>query len=277
MKSTKYFLVILLLLTLVCCSRLEDKAESNKVELNRAAPAMGLAMNEVHEYQPDVAVQFGKQTIKSASLTLKVDDFLKAQNEIRKFVDQSNGFIFRNEQRGELESKLSGTMVLKIPTEKYSDALAFLRNLGTVFELGEKAEEISDRMVDLETRLKNSRTLELRIREILSSQTGNLEQIVQAERELARVRSEIEEMSGRLRNMKNRVQYATFTIHLFVSGSKDVETRSWYGPLLQDLRDLGFVVAGSIGALLTVIVAVIPWILLFVFLRRLYRKLRKSK
>jgi len=271
-------MVAILLVLLASCSQFEDIQDQQlAMQEQNNLPVAGFARSEGMPYNPDVSVNFGSSTIKTARLTLKVSVFVKAQDDIRKYVGDKKGFVSRNEQKGESEDKLSGTMVLKVPVAEFDATLAFLRALGTVYELNEVSEEISDRIVDLETRLKNSKILEARIREILSKQTGNLDQVVQAERELSRVRSEIEEMSGRLRNMKTRVKFATFTIHLFVSGSKDVETRSWYGPLLQDLRDLGFVVAGSIGALLTIIVAAIPWIFFFIFARKLYRKIRAKK
>lgn len=218
-----------------------------------------------------------REEMKSAQLTLKISDFDKARQAVRDFTIQNKGYLVRSEQKGENPEKLTGTLVIRVPSATYDDTLVFLRDMGKLYELSEQAEEVSQQLFDLEARLRNARILEKRILSILSDQTGNIHDVVDAERELAQVRSRIEEMESRLKGLRGKVDYARFTIHLFVSGSKEVEIRAWYGPLLQDLRDLGFVIAGSLGILITVIVAVLPWLLLLWFIRRRWIARRGKK
>lgn len=218
-----------------------------------------------------------REEMKSAQLTLKISDFDKARQAVQDFIIKNKGYLVRSEQKGENPEKLTGTLVIRVPSATYDDTLVFLRSLGKLYELSEQAEEVSQQVFDLEARLRNARILEKRILSILSDQTGNIHDVVDAERELAQVRSRIEEMESRLKSLRGKVDYARFTIHLFVSGSKEVETRAWYGPLLQDLRDLGFVIAGSLGILITVIVAVLPWLLLLWFIRRRWIAWRAKK
>ena len=96
--------------------------------------------------------------------------------------------------------------------------------------------------------------------------------MIEAERELARIRQRIEDITGRVRGLRVKTDYATFTLHLFITRSREAEARTWWGPLWQDLRDLGFVVAGSLGALVTFVVAVIPWIFALWFLAQFLRR-----
>jgi hypothetical protein len=236
-----------------------------------AAPEGGLA-----DDQPDApAPGRAQDVIYEARLTVQVDDFVKAQDAIRVKVETAGGFVARNEQRGESADKLSGTMILKVPASQYAALLTDLRALGRVFELSENAEDVSDQLIDLDARLSNARKLEQRILTLLDEKTGHIREIIEAERELAQIRTQIEELDGNQKRLRQRVALATVTVNLFVSGSKDLEARTWYGPLLQDLRDLGFVLAASIGALVTIIVAILPWLILLWLLRRWWKR-RKS-
>ncbi len=220
--------------------------------------------------------ELARQVIHAATLSIKVPDFVKAQQSIKEHIEAARGFVARSEQRRESNDALAGTMVLRVPVANYDETLSFLQGLGKVYELSENAEDATDRVVDLQARLNNARRLEQRILSLLEKNTGSIADIIEAERQLADTRARIEEMEGRFKRLKARTDFAAFTVHLFVSGSREVDTRTWYGPLLQDIRDLGFVVAGSLGALLTVIVAVLPWIPLAWWLRRWFNR-RKNR
>jgi len=226
-----------------------------------------------------VMPESSRQVIRGARVAVKVSDYTEARKKIKQFAEENGGFVFRSSQQREKNDDLSGTIVVKIPQEHYNAALEFFSALGKVYELTEEAEDVSDNVADLGLRIKNSRKLEERILAILADQTGSISDVLEAERELARVRERIEKLEGQKNGILKRVKYATFTLNLFVSSSKSVEIRTWYGPLLQDLRELGFVLTSSLGALLKVLVGVLPWLLLiFVGLRwRRRYKLRKSQ
>lgn len=212
------------------------------------------------------------QVIRESTVTLKVADYTDATRTVRERVAELKGFVARSEQRGEEPQKRSGTLVVRVPQSDYESFLTFIQGLGRVFELSEKAEDVFDRLVDLKQRLANARRLETRILALLEEKSLHIRDIIEAERELAQIRSQIEELEGGLARLEDRVALATFTIHLFVSGSKDMEAKTWYGPLLQDFRDIGFVLAGSLGALLTLLVAGAPWVFLLLLVRRWWRR-----
>ena len=56
------------------------------------------------------------------------------------------------------------------------------------------------------------RRLEQRLLALLAARTGKLEEVLSVERELARVREEIERYEGRLRYLSSRVAMSTLTI-----------------------------------------------------------------
>ena len=73
---------------------------------------------------------------------------------------------------------------------------------------------------DTDARLKNARVMEQRLIDMLKTKTGKVSDLLQVEKELGRVREEIEKMQGELKYWDSQVQFATVTISL---AEKDME------------------------------------------------------
>jgi hypothetical protein len=108
--------------------------------------------------------------------------------------------------------ELSAT--LRIPAKQLDGFLADLRKLGHVEEESRGNEEVSAQYVDLQARLKTARATEQRLIELLGARTGKLSDVLEAERELARVRGEIESMQGENAVLVHRVGYASVQVEL---------------------------------------------------------------
>ena len=108
--------------------------------------------------------------------------------------------------------ELSAT--LRIPAKQLEGFLTDLRKLGHVEEESRGNEEVSAQYVDLQARLKAARATEQRLIELLGTRTGKLSDVLEAERELARVRGEIESMQGENAVLVHRVSYATVQVDL---------------------------------------------------------------
>jgi hypothetical protein len=106
------------------------------------------------------------------------------------------------------------TVSLRIPTKQLDGFLADVRKLGHVEEENRENEEVSDQYVDLQARLRSARATEQRLIELLGTRTGKLQDVLEAERELARIRGEIESMQGQSALLVHRVNYATVQVDL---------------------------------------------------------------
>jgi hypothetical protein len=78
--------------------------------------------------------------------------------------------------------------------------------------VGTRGQDVSEEFYDLEAREKAKKVEEDRLVKHLADSTGKLDEILAVERELSRVRSEIERMQGRLRVLGNLTSLATVTI-----------------------------------------------------------------
>jgi hypothetical protein len=72
--------------------------------------------------------------------------------------------------------------------------------------------DVGEEYLDVSTRVANARRLEQRLVELLASRTGKLSDVLDVERELARVRGEIEGYEGRLRYLRTHVTMSTLAV-----------------------------------------------------------------
>ena len=93
-----------------------------------------------------------------------------------------------------------------------ADALARLRQIGQVVEDTQGSEDVTDQIVDLDARMNSARATEKRLTELLANRTGKLSDVLEVERELTRVRLDIERLDAEKTNVGRRVSYATIGV-----------------------------------------------------------------
>src|SRR5208282_5513880 len=101
-----------------------------------------------------------------------------------------------------------------IPAQELAAALGELKSLGRVQNETQSGEEVTQQHTDLAARLKNSRETEERLRAILEQRTGKIEDVLQVEEEIARVRGEIESMEAQQKALEHRVDFVTVDLQL---------------------------------------------------------------
>ncbi len=153
-----------------------------------------------------------RKVIYEAEISLIVKDVSAIEEELPKLVKRAGGFladILVNRNQGE---QRSGRWQARIPVDQFDSFLQSASELGIPEHRRQTIQDVTEEFVDYEARIANKKRLESRIVELLKNSSGKIEDVIEVERELARVRSEIEQMEGRLRYLNNRVQLTTITI-----------------------------------------------------------------
>jgi hypothetical protein len=114
------------------------------------------------------------------------------------------------EAGGYLSVRLDNAITIRVPRDKFDQAIAAIEKLGDVTHRDIKAEDVTDEFVDLEVRLKNAYAMRTRLQELLAK--AQVKDALEIERELGRVTEEIERMEGRLKLLKDRIGYSTITV-----------------------------------------------------------------
>jgi len=105
-------------------------------------------------------------------------------------------------------------LTLRLPAAQFDAALSGLNPIGKIESQNVGSEDVTEQFVDMTARMTNAKRLEERLINLLANRTGKLEEVLAVERELARVREEIERYEGRLRYLRTRAAVSTLSINL---------------------------------------------------------------
>jgi hypothetical protein len=150
--------------------------------------------------------------IRTGQAFIEVDKIDPAILRVRQLSAQLGGYITNSAISGGKDQIRLATFELKIPVTKYDQAVGSLSTIGKVETVNSTAEDVGEEFVDVSARVKNAGRLEERLINLLATRTGKLDEVLRVERELARVREEIERYEGRLRYLSARVAMSTLSI-----------------------------------------------------------------
>ena len=156
--------------------------------------------------------------IRTGQAFIEVESLDPAILKVRQLAAQVGGFIANSSITGGREQIRQATFELKIPAGKYDEAVGTLDRIGKVETVSSSAQDVGEEFVDVTARVTNARRLEERLLSLLANRTGRLDDVLRVERELARVREEIERYEGRLRYLSSRVATSTLSITIHEPG-----------------------------------------------------------
>ena len=160
------------------------------------------------------AAPLSSMIIRTGTAGLEVELLDPGLSEIRRLVGRLGGYVANVSMQGGKEQIRQATLELKVPADRFDELTGGLEPLGRVEFVNVAAEDVGEEFVDLTARASNSRRLESRLLELLGTRTGRLQDVLSVERELARVREEIERIDGRLRYLRTRAAMSTLSVQL---------------------------------------------------------------
>ncbi|WP_328344662.1 DUF4349 domain-containing protein [Streptomyces violaceus] len=183
--------------------------------------------------------------IRTASLTVRVKDVPKALAEARAGTENAGGYIGNETTTRDEEGHERTRVVLRVPVERYDEVLAELEGAGKLLDRSAKAEDVTDQVVDVESRIKSQRASVARIRELMDQAT-KLSDVVTLEGELSTRQADLEALLARQKSLKDRTSLATITLSLSETPAKKKEAKD---------DDPGFVdaLAGGWNAFVTML------------------------
>ncbi|MFF9817919.1 DUF4349 domain-containing protein [Streptomyces sp. NPDC014006] len=151
--------------------------------------------------------------IRTATLTVQVKDVPKALDGARAAAEDAGGYVgdettTRDEDGGE-----QTRVVLRVPVEKYDTVLAALQGAGRLMARESKAQDVTDQVVDVESRIRSQRASVARVRELMD-RAAKLSDVVELEGELSHREADLEALLARQASLKDRTSLATITLSL---------------------------------------------------------------
>jgi hypothetical protein len=156
-----------------------------------------------------------RMIIRTGQASIEVDSLETSMAELRRIVQRSGGYVADASVQSGRNQLRTATLQVKVPAARFDELTQALEPLGKLQFVNVAAEDVSEEFVDLTARVANGHRLEDRLVELLRTRTGKLQDVLSVERELARVREEIERMEGRLRFLKTSAQLSTLSVNLY--------------------------------------------------------------
>ena len=191
-------------------------------------------------YVPGALDTAQRQVISQASVSMEVDEVPVAVAQVRTTVESLGGFVGQLSSSGGPERQQS-TMTIRVPQAEFFTALEHIKSLGKVRSENVGSEDVTERFIDLEARLRSALREEESLLSLLDK-ANQVSEILTIERELSRVRSDIERAQGQLNFLERRVDLSTITVSLFPPDAEVAEPPS--GSLTIEVSDVSRSVEG---------------------------------
>lgn len=161
-------------------SAADDKAAARS---EAQGPAQG-AEKDAGGAKATRAPRLTSSIIRTASLTVQVKDVPKALDEARTTAETAGGYVGNETTTRDGKGRERTRVVLRVPVDQYDDVLADLQGAGKLLDRTAKAEDVTDQVVDVESRIKSQRASVARVRELMDQAT-RLSDVVELEGELS--------------------------------------------------------------------------------------------
>jgi hypothetical protein len=163
--------------------------------------------------------------IYSGQFSVAVGNIEDAQEAARAMAEGLGGYF---------QSLKADTITLRVPAKRWEEAVAGVRKIGRVLDRAIDAADVTEEVVDLQLRLRNAQKLMKRFEELLEK-AETVEAALKVEKELARVRVEVERLEGRLNFLADRIAFSTLTIRFVKAAEASVRPQALPFPWLTEL------------------------------------------
>ncbi|MEU6225341.1 DUF4349 domain-containing protein [Streptomyces sp. NPDC047042] len=171
----------------------------------------------------------GPHIIRTVSVSVQVKDVSKALAKVRATTENAGGYVGsetttldedesgegrEGRENGESEAGSESTdVVLRVPVDKYEQVLRDLEGTGKLLHREAEAKDVTEQVVDVESRITTQRASVNRIRELMDKAT-KLSDVVTLEGELSRRQADLESLLARQASLKDRTSLATINLSL---------------------------------------------------------------
>jgi hypothetical protein len=260
----------------------DNKADSestrNNVSFSLIAPDTE-STARVQTTADDAASDQARKIIKNGNVSLKATDVQTKMQEITALAEKNGGYVessyVDNIVQPSMETAQDGktaketttmiaNMTIKVPAEKFESSFQTIIGMGKLINQNSNSTDVTIQYKDIEARVANLKVQETHLQEIMKKAT-TVEETLKVETELNRVRTEIDLMTGNLKNWDQLVEYST--IYINMTEVKEAELEKVDMPGVWQNAQQGFIktinnIRFGIEKLFVFLVSAIPYIVI---------------
>lgn len=269
-RSAALLLLALPLLAGACAAGDSDDA-ATQAGAEERAPSAGDGDGEVASGGGGAAPQapggaplpVARSLIQRGDVSLRVDDVDAAVDAAIAAAERAGGFL-SGQQVTRNDDSATGLVRLRVPSTEFADLLDELSGLGELLSRTVDTDDVTDQVVDLESRLRTARASLERVRALLG-QAATIDEIVRLESEVSSRETLVEQLEGQLAVLRDQVALSDITVRLGEEvpppPSEDPVPSEDIPGFLSGLKHGWVALVNVVGIVLTVLGAVLPFLL----------------
>ncbi|WP_413232044.1 DUF4349 domain-containing protein [Micromonospora rifamycinica] len=226
----------------------------------RAAPDGAAASGQAGAGAPDLRVD-QRAIIYTGTMRVQVDDVEGAARRAVEAVTAAGGFV-GGDQRRSAAASAQAELELRVPAAKFATLVDELAGFGRQQRREIRTQDVTEETVDLDARITTQRARVDSARRLLA-RADTVAELVTLENEVTRREADLASLEAKKRRLADLTALSTITV-TFVgrdASTADEEEADRTG-FMVGLRGGWTVFLASMGVLLTVLGALLPWLLL---------------
>ena len=208
-----------------------------------------------------------RAVISRATVSMTSDDVAGARFDVQKIVDQMNGEVAEEQTEGGEEMRRS-RVVIRVPSERFSEAVAALEKVGTLESSTRKSEDVTTKVIDTAARIR-AQEESLRRVEVLLARATSIRDIVAIESQLTRRQADLDSLKSQQAFLADQTSLSTIAVHIErakTPGEKNEKPDTDDTGFLSGLEDGWNALTAFGGGLATVVGAVLPFAIVLTLL-----------
>ncbi|MDA2814085.1 DUF4349 domain-containing protein [Nocardiopsis sp. RSe5-2] len=154
-----------------------------------------------------------RQVVHTAMMTVESDDVEEAAEEAKSLVADAGGHVASESVSPSDSGPASATLVAKVPQEGYDAALDELAGLGERVSLEREAEDVTEEVADVDSRVESAEASLDRLRDLLA-EAEDVQDVLKVEKEISDRQAELEALQARQKALSESTSFGTVELHL---------------------------------------------------------------
>jgi hypothetical protein len=251
-------LVVVLGLAAACGDNATRPEISSAVQHRSLAVAAGASAADTASSAPSSSYWANQKLIRSADVRLRVRDVPVALRQADSIAQSVGALVADSHMIQDSEDKRTADVVFRVPATQFAALLRGLRGMGSVVAESIGTQDVTKEYTDLETRVTVKEQTVTRLRGLLDTRTAKLADVLEVERELSREVAELEQMKGQQRYYDQQIALSTVRLTLFEQLPSRIGQAA--KPIIDALSSSLELLGNSIGTIIYLAVAIMPWV-----------------
>jgi PKD repeat protein len=169
----------------------------------------GAGYDTAADNSPDIQ----RMVIRTGQLTLVVEDVGGAISSITNLASTFNGFVVSSNSWQDRD-RMVGNISIRVEAQHFDEAIAALHNMAVdVTSESTSGQDVTEEYIDLNAQLTNLQASEAQLLELMK-QAGDVDQILEVQKELTNTRGQIEQIKGRMQYLEQSTAMSLIQINL---------------------------------------------------------------